>query len=411
IESSGFWPYAAAAAAFQSIDLVPGAAGVFSVVDYVDDDTAAVNLGSNTFNFFGTPYTGASSLFASSNGLITFGSAEGTSGNTDLTFAPGQAAIAPLWDDWRTDLDLNDQVLGKFEDTTGDGVADRLILEWNRVQHYDTSPSDVTFQAILQLNTGATPGAITFNYPDLDTGDGYRNGASATVGIKDSGSQGDNRLLVSYNDGANPLVGSGKAIQIRVGAAADRPPVLSPIADQSMPTTQDILTVSLNATDPDNDPLSFSAQTLSQAYYLDQQLGLVSGGLFYNWGGAQDKWFQGGGGAWYYMLPDGRFYHWSGTGLTGALVATLDVAYYNDPARLYNAVPEAVNATATVNGSTLTIDPSTGYAGTFYVTVSASDGRGGSDQKTFAITVTAAAVNHAPIADQTITAGARPRAL
>src|SRR5262249_11295035 len=186
-----------------------------------DDDTAAVNLGSNTFNFFGITYTGASSLFASSNGLITFGSAEDTSGNTDLTFAPSQAAIAPLWDDWRTDLDLNDQVLGKFEDTTADGVADRLIIEWNQVQHYDTSPSDVTFQAILQLNTGATPGAITFNYPDLDTGDAYRNGFSATVGIKDAGSQGDNRLLVSYDDSANPLVGSGKAIRIAV------PPPLS----------------------------------------------------------------------------------------------------------------------------------------------------------------------------------------
>ena len=74
----------------------------------------------------------------------------------------------------------------------------------------------MTFQAILQLNTGATPGTITFNYPDLDTGDVYRNGAAATVGIKDAGSQGDNRLLVSYNDGANPLVGSGKAIRIAV---------------------------------------------------------------------------------------------------------------------------------------------------------------------------------------------------
>src|SRR5262249_49604667 len=156
-------------------------------------------------------YTGAASLFVSSNGLLTFGSAYDSALDTDLTSKPSQPAIAPLWDDWRTDLNVNDQVLGKFQDTTGDGVPDRLIIEWNQVPHYATTPSDVTFQVILQLNTGATPGTITFNYPDIDTGDLYRNGASATVGIKDEGFQLDNRLIVSYLDGANPLIGSGKA--------------------------------------------------------------------------------------------------------------------------------------------------------------------------------------------------------
>jgi Ca2+-binding RTX toxin-like protein len=218
IERSVHWPYAASATPFEPLDLVPGAAGVFPILDFFDDDTAPVDLGSNTFTFYGVTYTGATSLFASSNGLLTFGSAEGTAGNSDLTFAPSQAAIAPLWDDWRTDLDLNDQVLGKFQDITGDGVPDRLIVEWSQVQHYETSPSAVTFQAILQLNTGAAPGAITFNYPDLDTGDPYRNGSSATVGIKDSGSQGDNRLLVSSNNGAHPLIGTGKAIRLGINA-------------------------------------------------------------------------------------------------------------------------------------------------------------------------------------------------
>src|SRR5436853_54869 len=35
----------------------------------------------------------------------------------------------------------------------------------------DVSDPTVTFQAILQLNTGDRPGNITFNYVDLDTGD------------------------------------------------------------------------------------------------------------------------------------------------------------------------------------------------------------------------------------------------
>ena len=104
-------------------------------------------------------------------------------------------------------------VLAKYEDTNSDGINDRLILEWNLVQGAPTSPSPVTFQAILRLNTGATPGDIIFNYPDLDAGDSRSNGASASVGIKDTGTQGANRLLVSFN-ATSPYVGSGKAIRI-----------------------------------------------------------------------------------------------------------------------------------------------------------------------------------------------------
>ena len=99
-------------------------------------------------------------------------------------------------------------VLQKYQDTNGDGINDRLIFEWNNVQGAPTSPSAVTFQAILQLNTGAAPGAITFNYPDLDAGNTLSNGGSATVGIKDTGTQGTRRLLVSFNSATSPYVGT-----------------------------------------------------------------------------------------------------------------------------------------------------------------------------------------------------------
>jgi hypothetical protein len=51
------------------------------------------------------------------------------------------------------------------------------------VQHYFTSPSTVTFQAILQPNTGSSVAGIVFNYVDLDSGDANRDGASTTVGV------------------------------------------------------------------------------------------------------------------------------------------------------------------------------------------------------------------------------------
>ena len=99
-------------------------------------------------------------------------------------------------------------LLRKFEDTNSDGINDRLIIEWNNLQGKPTSPSPLTFQAILQLNTGTTPGAITFNYLDLDAGNAVSDGASATVGIKDTGTQGA-AVLVSFNT-ATPMWAAGR---------------------------------------------------------------------------------------------------------------------------------------------------------------------------------------------------------
>src|SRR5262249_57614602 len=96
----------------------------------------------------------------------------------------------------------------------GDGKPDRLIIEWNNVQAVPSSPSPVTFQAILQLNTGTKPGEFTFNYPDLDSGDARSNGGSATVGIKDSGTPGARRLLVSFNSATSPYLRTRKGIPL-----------------------------------------------------------------------------------------------------------------------------------------------------------------------------------------------------
>src|SRR5262249_1132773 len=50
---SYFLGYRASATALEAIDLEPGAAGVFTILDGVDDGATAVNLGTNKFNFFG----------------------------------------------------------------------------------------------------------------------------------------------------------------------------------------------------------------------------------------------------------------------------------------------------------------------------------------------------------------------
>lgn len=242
IGTEGFG-YSATTYPFESINLVPGAAGVVTIRSTGDNNSNAITLSNGaTFSFYGTNYT---TLNVSTNGLIAFGSSTTSAANTDLTSSPSQRVIAPMWDDW-INTTGNAILLSKYEDTNGDGVNDRLILEWNSVQGAPTSPSPVTFQAILQLNTGTTPGTITFNYPDLDAGSTRSNGGSATVGIKDTNTQGTKRLLVSFNSATNPYVSSGQAIRFTPDTTAPTVSMESPADGAEVMGT---ITVSASAGD------------------------------------------------------------------------------------------------------------------------------------------------------------------
>ena len=81
------------------------------------------------------------------------------------------------------------------------------------LQRGDTGP--ITFETILDVD-----GTIIFNYKNLYSGDAGAGGASATVGIKAAGTPGSNRLLVSFNSAANPLVASGTSLEIGAGLAS-----------------------------------------------------------------------------------------------------------------------------------------------------------------------------------------------
>jgi hypothetical protein len=211
--------YEACATPFEPIDLVEGAPGVFRIIEAPGIFAAPVDLGLNTFSMYGELHSGPESLYVSQYGLITFGSGYGDDYNLDLTRRPGQRTIAPLWDDWRANHLGDDRILGRFDDASGDGTPDRLVIEWSNVRPFSDDFPPVTFQAILRLNTGPAPGEITFNYVNLLTDNEWANGANATVGIKDLGDPvTDRRLLVSYDQRANPFVGSQKAILIRHGA-------------------------------------------------------------------------------------------------------------------------------------------------------------------------------------------------
>lgn len=163
----------------------------------------------------------------------------------------------------------------------------------------------------------------------------------------------------------NILPGSGSG-------APNSPPVLDAIPNQTIPAGTSLV-YTLSASDPDGDPLTFSATAASQEYTLRQSLGLTSDGNYYfNWGGRNEEWVQSAGGQWYFILPDGEFYQWDGSGpATGTLVATLSTADYADPSRLWNATP---GATVSFAGNQLTVTPDAGFTGQLTVNVTVSDG-------------------------------------
>jgi hypothetical protein len=242
IGSEGFG-YSAFSHPLETLDLVPGAAGVTTIRSTGNNNANLVTLPTgSTFNYYGTTY---SSFYVSTNGLVTFASSNTSASNSNLTSAPTQRSIAPLWDDW-VNVSGQAMLLQRFDDANGDGSPERMVIEWNNVQGNTSSPSPITFQTILQLNSGVTPGEITFNYSDLDAGNAVSNGGSATVGIKDSGTQGTRRLLISQNNGTNPFVGSGKAIKIKPDSV---PPTVSLTAPGNGETVSGTVAIAATASD------------------------------------------------------------------------------------------------------------------------------------------------------------------
>jgi hypothetical protein len=143
-----------------------------------DNLSALIGIGFQ-FPFFDEQYT---TLFVSTNGLLTLGGSFASPANQDLTVAgtnPGQPVIAPLWDDW----DIDPAFAGRaYYETLGTaGVDLRLVVQWHDIEHFDADGGGtVDFEAVLFED-----GTIEFRYNDVTTGvAAENNGASATVGIR-----------------------------------------------------------------------------------------------------------------------------------------------------------------------------------------------------------------------------------
>ncbi len=179
------------------------------VLDGEDDSYFALTPGNGfNFDFYGQSQ---STFFVSSNGLIAFDQFNAEYANTDLTVEPTTPAIAVLWDD----LDAAPGA-GVYWKLVGSGDQQRLILQWET--NYFSATGPISFQAILS----EADNSIRINYRDLNGGSSNANeGLSASVGIKNTGEQGVERLLANFNQNSNGFVGTSRSLLFQI---VNRPP-------------------------------------------------------------------------------------------------------------------------------------------------------------------------------------------
>ncbi len=323
--------------------LNPGDAGVVSITSLsnVDDANDTISLGTSKFRFYGVEYTGANQMYIGSNGIITFSGGTSDYTNLDLTTTPPQASIAALWDDIVTQRNsaTDDLILYKFVDLNTDGTPDRLVINWRNVHYYQQQPTSgndgITFQAVLELNTGARSGDVVFNYTDLSelNSGGLDNGNSATVGIKDVGTQGSNRVLISQDGSDTSLVATGKAVRLFI----NRTPVAEAAGPYSLAANGTVQLSGLASTDPD--------QASSSLYYLWD---LDADGLFGETGGSATRGDETG------ATPT-----FNGLGLTGAssffvaMKAIDDFGIVSSDSALIDIPPPPVVSSAAIGDGTV----------------------------------------------------------
>lgn len=187
-----------------------------------------INLGF-FFNYYGTDY---SQLAIGNNGLLFSGVGTSQYVNQPITQTPSiHGLIAPFWDDivtWGSAGAI-------YYETQGISPNRKFVVEWYDNQHYYSSTSGITFEAILYEGTNN----ILFQYKDVDFGSvsgstsqdlpPYNNGGSATVGIEDP--TGNIGLQYSFNQ---QVINPGLAILFKFPAFAGTNMYLSMNAPVSM---------------------------------------------------------------------------------------------------------------------------------------------------------------------------------
>jgi hypothetical protein len=243
-----------------------------------------------------------------------------------------------------------------------------------------------------------------------DGGSGY---STTTTTVNFTGGGGNGATGV-------PIISGGVVTGITItnpGSGYTAAPQVDIVDSGTVPGTGAQATASLNPAG-----LTFTATVsgYSQAYDLKQQYGLSYPGSDYkNARGQQEKYLKSSttSSGLAYILPSGYLHAYvphAGNVLDPSIdpvLAVLDPSYYAATSKLYNAQKPAVPAgvtlspaspfTLTNNTGTLNIDALLTFAGTFRVTVTASDGTFATSQSFLVTTLTTQPMWQQPIADQT----------
>ena len=165
-------------------------------------------------------------------------------------------------------------------------------------------------------------------------------------------------------------------------------PKFAELSNIIIPGGIDSRSVTLDATDPDGDPLTFTAKLLTPAqvaYEINQIHHFFVGSLNYNYNklGNGEKYLKGRrtndtSDKDYVIFPNGRMYLWTGTFSTSTYIGTVPSDYYIDPGKLVNAPASnstVADLTASVSNNVLTLTPSNSFTGTAWAYASATDTR------------------------------------
>lgn len=175
-------------------------------------------------------------------------------------------------------------------------------------------------------------------------------------------------VIVTADDGASTATSS---FLVNV---VNNAPMIAPIAGQQMNFNQGSITIPVSITDPDGDLLTVTAQATTALGLLRQQLGLNTPAQAFNANGIGEKWLVSDTGVPYFLLSNGFLYRYLGTGniYNSVPVAAVGAKVYNEPSLLYNAPASVANVMYTPGQ--LVIEPVSGFVGTIYVSLTASDG-------------------------------------
>jgi hypothetical protein len=225
--------YSAALLASPKFEDISHDSGAVAILRQVDDTVAQAPIGFN-FPFFGQRYD---AVWISDNGLMSFKTFPTDGGYTtyagsDLTqnAGPNRPIIAPLWDDWVTNLSDNQAV---YYETLGTPGNQRFVVQWDHLAGFPGSLPTFTFEVALFDN-----GRIEFRYDNVASGDGtsgyFRDfGENATIGIRSGFPEVRPGSMIAGGDHEGEGQGEGHGlpkgvagIQISAAGASEGQPVI-----------------------------------------------------------------------------------------------------------------------------------------------------------------------------------------